>query len=147
MSTCSYEARKFGVRSAMPSSTADRLCPDAIWTVGHFDRYREMSNAVMNILRDETPRMQQVSIDEAFLDVTPTSVNREHPVSIARRIQNRVAELGISCSIGVGTTKAVAKLASDMDKPQGLTVVLPGSELNFMEQQPVRALSAIGASA
>ena len=131
----------------MPSSTADRLCPDAIWTVGHFDRYREMSNAVMNILRDETPRMQQVSIDEAFLDVTPTSVNREHPVSIARRIQNRVAELGISCSIGVGTTKAVAKLASDMDKPKGLTVVLPGSELNFMEQQPVRALSGIGPSA
>ena len=147
VSTCSYEARKFGVRSAMPSSTADRLCPDAIWTVGHFDRYREMSNAVMNILRDETPRMQQVSIDEAFLDVTPTSVNREHPVSIARRIQNRVAELGVSCSIGVGTTKAVAKLASDMDKPKGLTVVLPGSELNFMEQQPVRALSGIGPSA
>ena len=146
VSTCSYEARKFGVRSAMPSSTADRLCPDAIWTVGHFDRYREMSNAVMNILRDETPRMQQVSIDEAFLDVTPTSVNREHPVSIARRIQNRVAELGVSCSIGVGTTKAVAKLASDMDKPKGLTVVLPGSELNFMEQQPVRALSGIGPS-
>ena len=147
VSTCSYEARKFGVRSAMPSSTADRLCPDAIWTVGHFDRYREMSNAVMNILRDETPRMQQVSIDEAFLDVTPTSVNREHPVSIARRIQNRVAELGVSCSIGVGATKAVAKLASDMDKPKGLTVVLPGSELNFMEQQPVRALSGIGPSA
>ena len=147
VSTCSYEARKFGVRSAMPSSTANRLCPDAIWTVGHFDRYREMSNAVMNILRDETPRMQQVSIDEAFLDVTPTSVNREHPVSIARRIQNRVAELGVSCSIGVGTTKAVAKLASDMDKPKGLTVVLPGSELNFMEQQPVRALSGIGPSA
>ena len=147
VSTCSYEARKFGVRSAMPSSTADRLCPDAIWTVGHFDRYREMSNAVMNILRDETPRMQQVSIDEAFLDVTPTSVNREHPVSIARRIQTRVEKLGISCSIGVGTTKAVAKLASDMDKPKGLTVVMPGSELNFMEQQPVRALSGIGPSA
>ena len=147
VSTCSYEARKYGVRSAMPSSTADRLCPDAIWTIGHFDRYREMSNAVMEILHDETPHMQQVSIDEAFLDVSPTSINREHPVSIARRIQNRVEKLGISCSIGVGTTKAVAKLASDMDKPRGLTIVMPGSELNFMEQQPVRALSGIGPSA
>ena len=147
VSTCSYEARKYGVRSAMPSSTADRLCPDAIWTIGHFDRYREMSNAVMEILHDETPHMQQVSIDEAFLDVSPTSINREHPVSIARRIQNRVEQLGISCSIGMGTTKAVAKLASDMDKPRGLTIVMPGSELNFMEQQPVRALSGIGPSA
>ena len=147
VSTCSYEARKYGVRSAMPSSTADRFCPDAIWIIGHFDRYREMSNAVMEILHDETPHMQQVSIDEAFLDVSPTSINREHPVSIARRIQNRVEKLGISCSIGVGTTKAVAKLASDMDKPRGLTVVMPGSELNFMEQQPVRALSGIGPSA
>ncbi|MBO4352487.1 MAG: DNA polymerase IV [Eggerthellaceae bacterium] len=147
VSTCSYEARSYGVRSAMPSVTADRLCPDAIWTVGHFDRYREMSNAVMSILGDETPHVQQVSIDEAFLDVTPTRFNREHPVSIARRIQDRVEQLGVSCSIGVGTSKAVAKLASDMDKPKGLTVVMPGSELSFMSLQPVRALSGIGPSA
>ena len=147
VSTCSYEARSYGVRSAMPSVTADRLCPDAIWTVGHFDRYREMSNAVLSILGDETPHVQQVSIDEAFLDVTPTRFNREHPVSIARRIQDRVEQLGVSCSIGVGTSKAVAKLASDMDKPKGLTVVMPGSELSFMSLQPVRALSGIGPSA
>lgn len=147
VSTASYEARAFGVHSAMPASVAERLCPDAIWTHGHFDRYREVSNEVMGILRDETPYVQQVSIDEAFLDVTPTSVNREHPVIVARRIQDRVAELGVTCSIGVGTTKSVAKLASDMDKPKGLTVVLPGSEAGFMAPLPVRALSGIGAAA
>ena len=144
VSTASYEARKFGVRSAMPSVTARKLCPDAIWTTGHFSRYREMSSKVMAILFDETPHVQQVSIDEAFMDVTPTSVNREHPVAVAKRIQDRVAKLGITCSVGVGTTKTIAKLASDMDKPRGLTVVLPGSELNFIDPLPVRALSGVG---
>ena len=147
VSTASYEARKYGVHSAMPSVTAERLCPQAIWTEGHYDRYREMSNKVMAILRDESPLMQQVSIDEAFLDVSPTEVNREHPVSIARRIQDRVEQLGVTCSIGLGTTKSVAKMASDMDKPRGLTVVMPGSEANFMGPLPVRALSGIGPSA
>ena len=146
VSTASYEARRFGVHSAMPSSTAARLCPDAIWTYGHFDRYREVSNQVMGILFDETPHVQQVSIDEAFLDVTPTQVNREHPVVVAKRIQDRVAELGVTCSIGVGTSKSIAKLASDMDKPRGLTVVMPGSEFSFIDPMPVRSLSGIGAS-
>lgn len=146
VSTASYEARKFGVHSAMPSSTARKLCPDAIWTQGHFGRYREMSDQVMSILYDETPHVQQVSIDEAFMDVTPTNVNREHPVVVAQRIQERVAGLGVTCSIGVGTTKSIAKLASDMDKPRGLTVVLPGSELNFIDPLPVRRLSGVGAA-
>lgn len=147
VSTCSYEARKFGVRSAMPASTARQLCPDAIWTNGHFDRYREVSNAVMGILHDETPRVQQVSIDEAFMDVTPTSHAPEHPIAIAQRIQRRVAELGVSCSIGVGTSKSVAKVASDMDKPRGLTVVFPGSERDFLGPLPVRTMSGIGPAA
>ena len=144
VSTASYEARAFGVHSAMASVTAKKLCPDAIWTEGHYDRYKEMSCAVMSILNDETPLVQQVSIDEAFMDVTPTRVNTEHPVAIARRIQQRVADLGVTCSIGVGTTKSIAKLASDMDKPRGLTVVYPGSERGFLEPLPVRALSGIG---
>ncbi len=147
VSTASYEARAFGVHSAMPSSQAARLCPQAIWTHGHFDRYRRMSNAVMDILRDETPFVQQVSIDEAFLDVTPNAVNREHPANIARRIQARVEALGVTCSIGVGTSKNVAKIASDMDKPRGLTVVFPGSERAFLDPLPVRAMSGIGAAA
>lgn len=147
VSTASYEARKYGVHSAMPAVTAQKLCPDAIWTEGHYERYREMSGKVMAILFDETPHVQQVSIDEAFVDVTPTSVNREHPVLVARRIQERVEHLGVTCSIGLGTTKSVAKLASDMDKPRGLTVVMPGSEKNFMAPLPVRALSGIGSAA
>ena len=147
VSTASYEARPYGVRSAMPSSTARRLCPDAIWTHGRFDRYREVSNAIMAILRSETPHVQQVSIDEAFLDVTPTAVNREHPVRVAQRIQRRVEELGVTCSIGAGTSKTIAKIASDMDKPRGLTVVYPGSERDFLAPLPVRVMSGIGASA
>lgn len=147
VSTASYEARKYGVHSAMASSTARKLCPDAIWTSGHFSRYREMSQKVMQVLYDETPHVLQVSIDEAFVDVTPTKVNVEHPVAIARRIQKRVDELGVSCSIGVGTTKSIAKIASEMDKPHGLTVVFPGSEEGFLTPLPIRALSGIGAAA
>ena len=147
VSTCSYEARRFGVHSAMPSSMARRLCPEAIWTQGNFGRYREISDKVMAILHDETPHVQQVSIDEAFLDVSPTSVNREHPVAIARRIQAHVEELGITCSVGVGSSKTIAKIASDMDKPRGLTVVYPGCEREFLSPLPVRKLSGIGKAA
>ena len=147
VSTCSYEARVYGVRSAMASAQAAKLCPDAIWTPGHHSRYKEVSNAIMDILRDETPLVQQVSIDEAFMDVTPNELNTEHPVLIAERIQARVKELGVTCSIGVGTSKSVAKIASDMDKPRGLTVVYPGSEHEFLDPLPVRIMSGIGASA
>lgn len=147
VSTASYEARAFGVHSAMPSSTARKLCPQAIWTHGHFDRYREMSNAIMAILRDETPHVQQVSIDEAFMDVSPTHVNTEHPALIARRIQSRVAALGVTCSVGVGTSKTIAKVASDIDKPRGLTVVYPGREESFLAPLPIRRLSGVGAVA
>lgn len=147
VSTCSYEARSFGVRSAMPSSQAHRLCPDAIWCHGRFDRYREVSDAVMGIIRDETPLVQQVSIDEAFADVTPTRTNREHPVDVAMRVQRRVAELGVTCSIGLSATKSVSKIASDMDKPCGLTVVYPGSERKFLAPLPVRRMSGIGPAA
>lgn len=147
VSTCSYEARVFGVRSAMAASQARKLCPDAIWTGGHFDRYREMSRSVMEIIRSETPHVQQVSIDEAFVDISPTRINTEHPVAIAKRIQEGVEALGITCSIGVGTSKSVAKIASDMDKPQGLTVVFPGCEQAFLEELPVRILSGVGPAA
>lgn len=147
VSTASYEARRFGVHSAMPSSMARHLCPEGIWTRGHFDRYNEMSTAIMDILRTETPYVQQVSIDEAFCDVSPTKVNREHPVLVARRIQECVEKLGVTCSIGVGTSKTIAKIASDMDKPRGLTVVYPGRERSFLAPLPVRTMSGIGAAA
>ena len=147
VSTASYEARPYGVHSAMPSAQAQRLCPHAIWTSGQFDRYREMSAKVMDILADETPFVDQVSIDEAFFDITPGRFSRENPIEIASRISRRVSELGITCSIGLGTSKTVAKIASDRDKPHGLTIVPPGTEENFLEPLPVRAMSGIGTSA
>lgn len=147
VSTCSYEARRFGVHSAMSSAQAKRLCPQAIWTHGHFARYREMSAAVMAILADETPFVDQVSIDEAFFDISPGRFSGENPVAIARRIASRVAELGVTCSIGLGCNKTVAKIASEREKPRGLTVVLPGTEAGFLAPLPVRAMSGIGAAA
>lgn len=144
VSTASYEARRFGVHSAMPSATARRLCPDAIWTQGRFDRYREMSARVMGVLGEETPLVEQVSIDEAFFDVTPGRFSRESPVAICRRVQRRVAELGVTCSIGLGANKTVAKIASEREKPRGLTVVPPGTERAFLAPLPVGAMSGIG---
>ena len=144
VSTCSYEARKFGVRSAMPASTAARLCPDAIWVRGNFARYRELSNKVMDIMRSKSPWIQQVSIDEAFLDITPSPYGGEHPVAVASFIQDEVAKLGITCSIGLSTCKSVAKVASDRDKPRGLTVVFPGREKDFLRDLPTKDMSGIG---
>ena len=144
VSTCSYEARAFGVHSAMSSARAAQLCPQAIWTHGSFDRYREISLAARAIFADETPRVQPVSIDEAYLDVTPSQFTAEHPVAIARRIRARVAELGVTCSVGVSAVKSVAKIASDHDKPDGLTVVCPGEEAAFLAPLPIRAMPGIG---
>ena len=144
VSTASYEARTFGVHSAMPAYMAERLCPQAIWTRGHYDRYREVSAQVMAVLLDETPYVEQVSIDEAFFDVTPGRWSNESPIDICRRVQDRVADLGVTCSIGLSTTKTVAKIASDRDKPRGLTVVPPGTESLFLGPLPVRYLSGVG---
>lgn len=144
VSTASYEARTYGVHSAMPSSTAARLCPHAIWTSGNFHRYREMSKQVMDILLDESPQLMQVSIDEAFLDVSPTRTNKEHPALIAQRIQQRVAKLGITCSIGLGASKSVAKIASNQNKPRGLTIVYPEDSERFLAPLPIKVMSGIG---
>ncbi len=144
VSTASYEARRYGVHSAMPSYQAERLCPQAIWTHGDFTRYREMSALVMGFLEDETPHVEQVSIDEAFFDVTPGRFANESPVEICRRVQRRVSGLGITCSIGLGTNKTVAKIASEQRKPRGLTAVYPGGERKFLAPLPVGAMSGIG---
>ncbi|WP_322150455.1 DNA polymerase IV [Paratractidigestivibacter sp.] len=144
VSTASYEARRFGVHSAMPAFQAERLCPQAIWTQGRYERYHEMSDIVMSFLLDETPLVEQVSIDEAFFDVTPGRFSRENPIAICARVQARVAELGITCSIGVGPNKTVAKIASEQEKPRGLTAVWPGTERKFLAPLPVGAMSGIG---
>lgn len=144
VSTASYEARVFGVGSAMPSARAAALCPDAVWAPPRFDRYRELSGAVMSILEKHSPVMQQVSIDEAYLDVTPGAHTGDDPVRIAEAIRSEIARLGLTASIGIGTSKTVAKIASDMQKPDGLTVVTPGSEATFLAPLPVRKLPGIG---
>jgi DNA polymerase-4 len=144
VSTCSYEARKFGVHSAMSSARAAQLCPQAIWTHGSYERYGEISAAVRAIFHDETPLVQPVSIDEAYLDVTPGRYTSEHPIAIARRIRARVALLGVTCSVGLSASKSVAKIASDHDKPDGLTVVCQGEEAAFLAPLPIRAMPGIG---
>lgn len=144
VSTCSYEARVFGVRSAMPSARAAALCPHAVWAPPRFSRYREFSEAVFAIFRDESPLVQPVSVDEAFIDVTPGTFASEHPVATARRIRARVAELGLTASVGVASSKTVAKIASDHEKPDGLTVVCPGTEASFLSPLPVRDMSGVG---
>lgn len=147
VSTASYEARRFGVHSAMPSAQAVRLCPQAIWTPGRFDRYRELSGRVMRILLNETPFVEQVSIDEAFFDISPGRFTGADPVPVVQRISKRVAALGITCSIGLGHSKTVAKIASERDKPRGITIVPPGTEEAFLAPLPVRAMSGVGKAA
>ncbi len=144
VSTASYEARVFGVHSAMPSVRAAHLCPDAIWVGGSFERYRDVSAQVFDIFRTEAAVVQPVSIDEAFLDVTPGRYAGDHPIEVARRIRARIAEIGITGSVGVAASKTVAKIASDYRKPDAITVVWPGTEREFLAPLPVRALSGIG---
>lgn len=144
VSTASYEARKYGVHSAMSSAQARKLCPEGVWVHPHFERYSYYSKKVMDIIADETPYVEQVSIDEAFFDVTPGHFSAENPVDICMRIQARVQALGITCSIGLSSTKSVAKIASDIDKPNGLYVVPQESVRSFLAPLPVSALSGIG---
>jgi DNA polymerase-4 len=146
IAAASYEARRYGVRSAMPSALAKRLLPpEAVWTRGHFERYGEMSAAVFAIFESHTPEVQGASIDEAYLDLTPGADGR-HPVEVARAIQSSVDALGLSCSIGVASNKTVAKIASDRDKPHGITVVPPGTEAAFLAPLPVRLMPGVGPS-
>ena len=145
IAAASYEARRYGVFSAMPSGRARALLPpDAIWTRGDFARYGEVSAQVFAIFGMYSPDVQGASIDEAYIDVTPASPDAEHPVEIGRAIQAAVDELGVSCSIGVASNKTVAKIASDRDKPHGITIVWPGTEAEFLAPLPVRSMPGIG---
>ena len=144
VAAASYEARKFGVHSAMSSARAKKLCPDAIWVPGDFTRYRQISNAVFEILGSYTPHVLPVSIDEAFCDITPDSVTAQDPVALVTCIQEQVAELGVTCSIGLATNMTVAKIGSDYQKPRGCTIIPPGQEASFLAPLPIRTLSGIG---
>jgi DNA polymerase-4 len=141
----SYEARAYGVRAPMSSRDALALCPHATVVEGHFDRYLDLSEQVMRILDDATPVVEQISVDEAFLDVSGTTHLLGPPSDIARMIRRRVRqEVGLPISIGISSTKILAKIASARAKPDGLVVVDNGSELDFLHPLPVEALWGVG---
>ena len=144
VATASYEARRFGVRSAMPMATAVRQCPEGIIVRPRFDRYREMSGRVMDIFRSVTPIIQPVSLDEAYLDITEAA-RETSPIAIAIDIKDRVrGETGLTVSVGLGSGKCVAKIASDFQKPDGLVVVPEGQEAVFLAPLPVGTLMGVG---
>jgi len=145
VSTASYEARKFGVHSAMPASQARRLCPQGIFIHPNFEKYSAASAIVMDILARHTDLVEAVSIDEAYLDVTRHRLGLEDPVMIATLIkQNIFAVTQLTASAGVASNLFLAKVASDMNKPDGLTVVLPGQETAFLRGLSVRKIPGVG---
>ncbi|MEZ4767121.1 MAG: DNA polymerase IV [Caldilineales bacterium] len=145
VAAASYPARAFGCRSAMPMAQALKLCPDAIVLPGRHSLYRQYSRRVMALIHELTPLVEQISIDEAFFDLSEQTERWEEAVEIARRLQTEVGgQIGLSASLGVAANKQVAKVASDFDKPGGLTVVRPGDEAAFLGPLPVRALWGIG---
>lgn len=147
VSTCSYEARAFGIRSAMPVSQAFALCPHAVYLPPDFTLYTKVSADLMDILRSCGFRLQQVSIDEAFLDVSPLGTYQE-AASFAGQIKAAIEKkLGLTCSIGIGESKLVAKIASDFKKPGGLTIVQPAETQGFLSPLPVRKIPGVGRKA
>ncbi len=145
VSTASYEARKFGVRSAMPAAQARKLCPQGIFIPPSMDKYRTVSRTVMAILRQHTDLVEPMSLDEAYLDVTRHRFGLEDPVMIASMIkQNIHAVTHLTASAGVAPNLFLSKIASEMKKPDGLMVIKPGEEQTFLENLPVRKIPGIG---
>jgi DNA polymerase-4 len=148
VSAASYEARRFGIHSAMPIGRAYRLCPTAAFLPVDMDKYARESDRIMSILGDFTPLIEPLSLDEAFLDVTGSRALHGTGVEIARRIKARIRdEVGLTASAGVAPSKFVAKIASDLEKPDGLVEVAPGQEVAFLRDLPLRRLWGVGPSA
>ncbi len=145
LTTCSYEARKFGCRSAMPSVTAKRLCPRLIFRRPRFDAYSAVSRQIREIFLDYTPHVEPLSLDEAYLDVTEDRKGIGSATRIAELIRARIrAESGLTASAGVSYNKFLAKLASDQNKPDGLCVIRPGEGAQFVAGLPVRRFHGVG---
>ena len=141
----SYEARAFGVRSGMPGRRARQLCPDLVFVAGHFDQYQRLGDAAIGVLGDFTPAIERISIDEAFANVAGCTHLFGSPAAIAQAVRARVrAELGLPMSIGVARTKHLAKIASQVAKPDGLVVVDPETELDFLHELPVELMWGVG---
>jgi len=145
VSSASYEARKFGVHSAQPMATAMRLCPHGIFLPVRMARYKEVSEQVFEIFYRFTPLVEPLSIDEAFLDVTGSTRLFGRPGDIAKKIKKTVLEeTGLTVSAGVASSKFVAKIASDMDKPDGLTIVSPDRVREFLNPLPIKKMWGVG---
>ena len=145
VAAASYESRVFGCRSAMPMRTAVRLCPHAEIVKPRFSRYREVSSQIMSIFRDVSPLVEPLSMDEAFIDVSHRIREGATPAELAQWIRGRVKrETDLTVSCGVATSKSVAKIASDQDKPDGLTVVAPGQEAAFLAPLSISDLWGVG---
>jgi len=141
----SYEARAFGVKSGMPGRRARELCPALVFVGGHFSEYQRLGDAAIGVLADYTPDIERISIDEAFADVSGCERLFGPPAEIAKTVRARVrAELGLPISIGVARTKHLAKIASQVAKPDGLVIVDPNAELEFLHALPVELMWGVG---
>jgi DNA polymerase IV (DinB-like DNA polymerase) len=145
VSTSNYEARKFGVRSGMPISRAWKLCPEAIYLPVNYELYTKVSDEIMEILRKYADKFEKWGIDEAFLDVTSKVKDHAEAEALARQIKKEIYEREkLTCSIGIGPNKLVAKIASDFKKPDGLTAVKEGEAKGFLAPLPIRKLLWVG---
>jgi DNA polymerase-4 len=145
VSAASYQARRFGVHSAMPIGRAARLCPDGVFLPVDMDKYVRVSRDIMAILAGFTPLLEPLSIDEAFLDVTHSRALHGDGEAQARGIKSRIrAQVGLTASVGVASNKFIAKVASELEKPDGLVVVPPGTEAAFLSPLPISRLWGVG---
>jgi DNA polymerase IV len=145
VTSASYEARKFGVHSAMPLRTAGKLCPHGIFLDGHHHKYSEWSDRIATILGKFSPIVEMVSIDEAYLDLAGTERLHGPPLAAADKLLRMIMNTtGLPCSAGLGSTRLVAKVGSDQAKPRGLVWIVPGSEAQFLAPLPVRKIPGIG---
>ncbi|TYB30386.1 MAG: DNA polymerase IV [Candidatus Mcinerneyibacterium aminivorans] len=145
VSTCSYEAREYGIHSAMPISKAYRRCPDGIYVKPHFKRYEEISNQIMKIFNEFTPVIEKISIDEAFLDMTGCEHFYESVNDMGEKIKARIKKkTKLSASVGIASNKSIAKIASDLNKPDGLTICPYGQEKKFLSGLSLKKLWGVG---
>jgi DNA polymerase IV len=145
VSAASYEARKFGVHSAMPLRTAAKQCPHAIFVDGHPERYREFSEKVYKVLGAFTPQLEMASVDEAYLDMTGTERLHGPPLKAAHALHQRMkSDTGLNCSIGIGSSRLIAKVSSGQAKPNGVLWILSGEEAKFLAPLDVREIPGVG---
>jgi DNA polymerase-4 len=145
VSTCSYEARAYGIHSAMSSKEAYDLCPQAVFISGNYEKYSQASRQVRAIFTRYTEKIEAASIDEAYLDVTENKIDSKSAVKIAKLIQHDIfTELQLTCSAGISYNKFLAKIASDYEKPHGLTLIMPGEAKDFLSTLPIEKFHGVG---